>query len=362
MSERFVTLSDRDPKLGRLLDGIAEDPLMRPLLLQSNSEWTFEFVPLARIQKPSWLLVWIKALRPDSLVLSVAPILATLGWLASWMGRAGGTLPLDHVLLTVVGILALHASVNLFNDYHDHVRGWDRVREHGGARVISRGWLRARDVHRAAWAAFAVAIAAGAPVVLANMSAGVLLALFVLAAALEFAISRFGLKYRGFAEITAWFMFGPLLTGGFAWAMTGQLMWQSLALGTLFGSLALLCLHLKNFERILVDGRAGLKTWPVRAGFDASKTFTYFVFGLILLSMAFVVVLVDASAVRILPPVVLAFAIGPLASRVHKLESPLASRMHGLQRAALVMAWLNMIAFALGDLIRILFVEQSPYT
>lgn len=362
-ASRFLTLTNEDPRLNLLLQGVSTDPSVRPLLLQSgteqSSEWTFEFVPLGEITRPFWARVWIQALRPDSLVLSVAPILATLGWLVAWtrrqaaLGEAMTSFPWLHAILSVVGILALHAAVNLFNDYHDHVRGWDRVREHGGARVIGRGWLRARDVRRAAWVAFALALLAGLPVVLANFSSGLLLVLFALAAGLEFAISRFGLKYRGFAEITAWFMFGPLLTGGFAWAMTGRLMWQSLAIGSVFGSLALLCLHLKNFERILVDGRAGLKTWPVRAGFDASKTFTYFCLFLISFSMAFVLVLVDPAPERILPLVVLAFGVGPLALRVHKLESPLAGRMRGLQEVGLRLAWMNLVSFVLADLIRL---------
>lgn len=358
-SSRFLTLSGGDARLPAFLSGhLRDEPSVRPLLLplmnaagsRESEEWVFELVPIARIQKPSWLMVWIRALRPDTLVLSVAPILATLGWLVFSVGDT--TLTVSHAILTVVGILALHASMNLFNDYHDHMRGWDRVREHGGARVIGRGWLRARDVHRAAWGAFAIAVSASAPVVWANMSSGLLLALFALVAALEFAVSRFGLKYRGFAEITAWFMFGPLLTGGFAWAMTGRLMTGALVLGGLFGSLALLCLHLKNFERILTDGRAGLKTWPVRAGFDASKTFTYFCFGLISLSMALVLVLVDPAPERFLPMMVLAFGMGSLAPRVKALESPLAGRMQGLQKAALRLAWMNLVAFALGDLIR----------
>jgi 1,4-dihydroxy-2-naphthoate polyprenyltransferase len=357
MPERFLTLADGDPRLEGLLLGDSRDETTRPLLIQSSPEWTFEFVPLKDIVRPFWLVVWIRALRPDSLVLSVGPILGAFGWLLVFSRATQEPIQLSTAALTVVGILALHASVNLFNDYHDHMRGWDRVREHGGARVISRGWLRARDVHRAAWAAFGIAMFAGAPVVLANLSSGLLLALFALAAALEFAISRFGLKYRGFAEVTAWFMFGPLLTGGFAWAMTGKLIGKSLALGAVYGSLALLCLHLKNFERILVDGRAGLKTWPVRAGFDASKTFTYFCLALISASMALLVVLVDPNPIRLLPMIVLTLAIGPLASRVWNLKSPLASRMRGLHAAGLRMAWFNLFAFALADLARLLDFE-----
>ncbi len=352
MSDRYLTIADGDPRLNGFLLGETRDDGARPLLIQSSPDWTFEFVHLKDLRRPFWMLVWIRALRPDSLVLSVGPILGALGWLIARSQATGELIELKLACLTVIGILALHAAVNLFNDYHDHMRGWDLVREHGGARVISRGWLRAKDVHRAAWAAFLIAIAAGAPVVFSNFSSGLLLALFALVAVLEFAISRFGLKYRGFAEVTAWFMFGPLLTGGFMWAMTGQVSFHALALGAVYGSLALLCLHLKNFERILVDGRAGLRTWPVRAGFDASKTFTIFCLGLILAAQAFVFVIVDPAAERIVSILAVSLGMGPLASRVMKLKSPLAGRMHGLHRAGLLLAWLNLVALTIGDLIR----------
>ncbi len=351
-SSRFLTLADGDPRLDELLEGRSTDNSTRALLLPSNHEWTFEFVSRTAIKRPPILIVWMIALRPDTLVLSIAPIIATLGWLLAWAEAVNREISIWHAALTIAGILALHAAVNLFNDYHDHKRGWDRVEGRGGSRVIGRGWLRALDVRRAAWAAFSVAVLAAVPVMIANFSAGILLGLFVLTAALEFAISRFGLKYRGFAEIMAWFMFGPLLTGGFTWAMTGQLIVRSFALGGVFGSLALLCLHLKNFERILIDGRAGLRTWPVRAGFDASKTFTYFCLGLISASMAFVLVFVDPVPERVIPALVLAFGVGPLALRVRGIESPVAGRMRGLHAAGLRLAWMNLIAFALGDLLR----------
>lgn len=350
---RFLTVADGDPRLRSLLEGDSADPTLRPLLLPSSHEWTFELVPLAELDRPNRFIIWIKALRPDTLVLSVGPILATLGWLITWTQANGVVLSVSHAVLTIAGILALHASVNLFNDYHDHKRGWDRVPGRGGARVIGRGWLRARDVYIAAWAAFAVALVAGVSVVVANFSLGLLLAVFALVAALEFAVSRFGLKYRGFVEVTAWFMFGPLLTGGFCWAMTGRLIWQSLILGALSGSLALLCLHLKNFERILIDGRAGLKTWPVRAGFDASKTFAYFCLGLISMAMAFVFVFVEPMPDRILPMLVLAFGTGPLAMRIRKIESPVGGRMRGLHAAGLRLAWMNLLAFLLADILRL---------
>ncbi|MDX9731078.1 MAG: prenyltransferase [Bdellovibrionales bacterium] len=366
-SERYVTVADQDPRLASLLDGVVSDPELRPILMASlnpvnaRNEWTFEMVPLATLERPSLARVWLSALRPDSWVLSLGPMIASLGFTAAWMRVNEQVFQPLLAVLTVVGIMALHASINLFGDYQDHKRGWDRVRQRAGARVIARGWLRARDVHRAAWGMLGLAALAGAGILLDRMSSfeawnglyTVLILLPIVFAALAFAVARFGFKYRGFAEIAAWFMFGPLLTGGFFWAMTGAPSWKSLVFGSVFGSLALLSLHLKNFERILVDGQAGIKTWPVRAGFDASKTFTYFCLGLLSFSMATAVVLADPVAERLIPALVLAFGIGPLAARVRRLESPLAGKMRDLHRTGLRLAWMNLLAFSLGDILRL---------
>jgi len=179
-----------------------------------------------------------------------------------------------------------------------------------------------------------------------------LIAILAFLAGLEFAVSKIGLKYKGLAEIVAWFMFGPLLTGGFAWAVAGGGSLKSGLLGAFFGSLALLAYHLKNFERILVDGQAKLKTWPVQAGFDASKTFTVFCAGLILASFAVVMVFVDPVPEKVLTLIILVIGLGRLMNRVRKLRSPVAGELRGLYREALKLIWLVSATFLLGDLIR----------
>jgi 1,4-dihydroxy-2-naphthoate octaprenyltransferase len=354
MSERFLTVSNGDVRLRDLLDGRHTDSTLRPILVAtlnpenlSKTEWTFEFIKVGDLSPPSLMIIWLRALRPETLVLSLAPMFVT----AMWLVREN---VFDFLLMfqALIGVLALHASIGLFNDYHDHISGWDRLVARGGARVIGRGWLRALDVKRAAWAAFVIAILAGAPLVITRFSVGVVIALFALLAALEFAVSKFGLKYKGFAEIAAWFMFGPLLTGGFYWAVAGQLTVEAVVWGFLYGSIALLILHLKNFERIMIDGRAGFLTWPVRAGFDASKTFTYFCVALILGSATVIGFFVDVIPERQLMILTLALGSWPLIRRVRQLESPVSGMMRGLSREGYALAWWGLVGFIFGELVR----------
>jgi 1,4-dihydroxy-2-naphthoate octaprenyltransferase len=354
MPERFLTVSNGDSRLRDLLDGRYSDKGVRPVLVAtlnpenlSKTEWTFEFIKIGELRVPSLMIVWLRALRPETLVLSLAPMFATAMWLARQ-----GVFDFALMIQALVGVLALHASIGLFNDYHDHISGWDRLDARGGARVIGRGWLRALDVKRAAWAAFAIAILAGAPLVVSRFSIGVVIALLALLAALEFAVSKFGLKYKGFAEIAAWLMFGPLLTGGFYWAVAGGLTNDAVAWGFLYGSIALLILHLKNFERIMIDGRAGFRTWPVRAGFDASKTFAYFCVSLVLGSAVMIAFIVDAIPERLLMILTLGMGSWSLLKRVHQLESPVSGLMRGLSREGYVLAWWGFFGFVLGELVR----------
>lgn len=359
-TERFVTLTADDPRLRLHLMGrdATRGDRVRPVLVSSLNphlfrsvqlnEWTFEYVEMTALRRPSLLKVWLLALRPETWVLSLAPMVSVLGLLLGTSTALSAT----EVLSVISGIIALHAAINLFDDYHDHMRGWDRVEAHGGARVLAQGWLRAGEVRTVAWTLFVAACAIGLHV-LSTRSAGLvtLVAVGAFLAGLEFAVSRFGLKYRGYAEIAAWFMFGPMLTVGLNWALTGGWSVSALVLGALFGSVALLAIHLKNFENILTDGQARFLTWPVRAGFDASKTFTVLCAGLLMFSFALVLVFVTPWPERLIALAALVSGVGPLLGRVSRIKSPVAGEMRGLYRGALRLAWLVFAGFVAGDLI-----------
>lgn len=364
MNHRYITLEEGDTRLRSYLDGEvaagdsrANDSRLRPVLVASlnpglsefSREWTFELFPLAEIARPTWSLTWLKALRPDMWVLTLVPLLATLGLATLTQAEA---VDFSLAVFAALGVIALHASIQLFSDCEDYQRGWDRVAERGGARVIGRGWLRAKDVRRAAWTAFALALGFGLLVFSKHFSPRILASLIAAVTALALAASRLNLKHRGFAEVLAWFLFGPLLTAGYMWAITNSFSWRAVAFGSLFGSIALLVLHLKNFERILVDGQAKLPTWPVRAGFDASKSFTYFCGALAMASAAVLLVYADPATENLLIAINLALGLGPLLQRVQQLKSPVAGRMQGLHRSALRLAWLNGLAFFAVFLVR----------
>lgn len=343
MTERWKTLSRRDPEFIGHLEGTFSETHralpQRSLNVETQSELvTFEIVPIADIQMPPLARVLTTALRPASVALSIGPMLTT--WVYCW--AHGLEVNAALAVSCFVGVVALHVALNLFNDYNDHMSGQDRLRPHGGSRVIQKGWVRAVMVKRAAWGLMGFAVLCGLPSLF--LSPVAIVAGVVALVGLEFAFQFLGLKERGWAEVLAFAMTGPLLTSSFALAMTSQAPLAVAAMGCIFGAGSLLYFHSANFENILPDSQAGVRTWATRTGFDASKTFFHFV-SISSFAASFVYVLVFERDVRMLPVVaVQAMFLIPVNLKVRGIASPLSSELRGLRYAAIRLVWWTAIA------------------
>lgn len=348
---RFKTISRKDPEFVQLLDGSFSDqfralPIRSLNVDTSSEEITFELIPIRDIERPSSSQILLQLVRAPSLILSVGPMLAVFFFCLA----QGLSVQFEFVLSSFLGVLLFHIAVNLFNDYYDHMKGEDRLRGKGGSRVLQKGWLRAVTVKRAAWVLLALAGLCGLPAMIWHFSPVALLAGLVALFALEFAFQKLRLKYHGWAEIVAFALTGPLLTAGFTWAITGQVPLAAWVVGCVFGSMTLLYYHAKNFENIMPDSQAGIRTWATRAGFDASKGFSYFVVALILMSSLSFGFLF-ASDLKLLPTLIaqVLFLI-PLVLRIKSLASPLSSELSGLRLEALKLNWITVIALVGGYL------------
>ena len=91
--------------------------------------------------------IWLRAIRIKFLLASVIAVSNGLA-IAYW--KTGTIEPL-HAALTYVGVIFLHASVDLLNDYWDHKRGIDsattRTRFSGGTGVLPENLLKPKTVY-----------------------------------------------------------------------------------------------------------------------------------------------------------------------------------------------------------------------
>jgi 1,4-dihydroxy-2-naphthoate polyprenyltransferase len=95
------------------------------------------------------LSIWLRAIRIRFLLASVISVL--LGLAINWWQNR--TLNIEFALLTLAGVAALHASVDLLNDYWDYKRKIDtetkRTKFSGGTGVLPEGLLKPAQVYRA---------------------------------------------------------------------------------------------------------------------------------------------------------------------------------------------------------------------
>ena len=93
------------------------------------------------------LSVWLRAIRVKFLLASV--IAVSLGLSLAW--HSGHPIDILHALLTFAGVISLHASVDLLNDYWDFKRGIDtktkRTKMSGGTGVLPEELLTPKSVY-----------------------------------------------------------------------------------------------------------------------------------------------------------------------------------------------------------------------
>ena len=95
------------------------------------------------------LSYWLRVIRIRFLLASV--IAVSLGLSVTWWHSA--TIDIFQTALTMGGVIALHASVDLLNDYWDFKRGIDtrtkRTGMSGGTGVLPEGLLKPKSVYNA---------------------------------------------------------------------------------------------------------------------------------------------------------------------------------------------------------------------
>ena len=95
------------------------------------------------------LSTWLRAVRMRFLLASVISV--CLGLVINWWQNR--TMNAEFAVLTFAGVIALHASVDLLNDYWDYKRQIDtqtrRTKLSGGSGVLPEGLLKPKQVYRA---------------------------------------------------------------------------------------------------------------------------------------------------------------------------------------------------------------------
>jgi len=329
-SSHFVTFEKSHPQFqDYLLGSFSQDQVALPVTTlyvnSPNEKVTFQILSKQDLQRPTQARIAAQVLRLDILSLTLAPVLVF------WIHSKNQFINSGLAIWAILALLFLHGAVFCRNDYMDHIRGVDRCSENGGSRVIQRGWLKAITVQKIYRILFICTLLLAAPVFVAKPE------LLGVALTTSF-IGVWGYSYlragRGLwwlSSIVVFLCLGPFLTGAFSWLLTEAVTVPSLVFGCYFGALAVLYMLLRHVIGMVADDEAGIRTLPVRLGFDRIKILLFILVILTMVQLAWSVSWLKPSPVSLLALPLLGWMTF-FARRIFALSSPLSSGLFELPK------------------------------
>ncbi|MEW6386648.1 MAG: prenyltransferase [Thermodesulfobacteriota bacterium] len=217
------------------------------------------------------LKVYVRALRLPFLTGSLLPVFlaGALAYSQTGVGNLG------FLLITALGVAAVHLGGNLINDYYDSF-GSDPINENftpfsGGSRVIQNQELTAGHVRTLAYLCFAVGLACGLALILAGRPGVALVGLMGLLLAYLYSAAPVQLMSAGLGELAIFLAFGPLLTWGAYYVQTDALKTVGLAVGLPLAFLITAILWINQFPDLDADAAAAKRHLVVRLGLERSR-------------------------------------------------------------------------------------------
>ncbi len=219
------------------------------------------------------LSVWFRVIRVRFLLASV--IAVSVGLALNWWQNLSID-PLDAIL-TFAGVMALHASVDLLNDFWDFKRGIDtkthRTKMSGGTGVLPEGLLKPSSVYRAGIAFLIIGSISGSYFVITD---GIIIGIILGFAILSIYFYSTKIVDSGLGEFFV-AVKGSMIVIGAYFIQSGQITIESVLAGIVVGVLSSLVLFIASFPDHDADKSKGRKTLVIAVGKEkAVKLFWIF--------------------------------------------------------------------------------------
>ena len=219
------------------------------------------------------LSVWLRVIRVRFLLASI--IAVSVGLSLNWWQNS--TLDSLDAILTFAGVMALHASVDLLNDFWDFKRGIDtktkRTKMSGGTGVLPEGLLKPSSVYRAGVAFLIIGTVIGGYFVITD---GITIAIILGFAILSIYFYSTKIVDSGLGEFFV-AVKGAMIVIGTLFIQSGEITIESILAGIVVGALSSLVLFIASFPDHDADKSKGRKTLVIVAGKEkAVKLFWIF--------------------------------------------------------------------------------------
>ncbi len=343
MKRELVTVNKKDESkryndflTGQFSDSMVAIPIQRGVPDESSDLVTFELIERSTLEVQNKLKTWFFALRPLTLVLTLAPSLCALAYI--------GLGSLNYLLiLAVIVVVLLQLSINLLNDYNDHMSGVDRYHLTRGSRAIQKGYLRAIDVKYVALALLSTAVLLGIILLLNFRFQQWFFALAGFFGLFIFKASKIQRPVVGLEEVTAFLITGPVLFHGLLSLAYISHSPESIALSFFLGMNSSIYFHVSKWQGIFEERRSGSSSLADSLGFDLSKNVAV---GTILLSTAPIAIVTWLAKFQVLD--LIAFSVVlvtniKMAVACKRVTSVFSSSSKNIREVFLIHIWITLI-------------------
>ena len=231
---------------------------------------------------------WLRAIRIRFLLASI--IAVSTGLAISWW--TGNSIAIFDAILTFLGVLALHASVDLLNDYWDFKRGIDsktvKTKMSGGSGVLPEGLLDPKQVYRAGIIFLIIGALIGTYFVVTD---GIIIGIILAFAILSIYFYSTKIVNWGLAEVFVAIK-GTLIVIGTCYIQTSQINESMILGGIVVGVLSSFVLFITSFPDYDIDKAKGRKTLVISLGLKKSCT-VFWLFPIIVYTLTIVSVILD---------------------------------------------------------------------
>ena len=219
------------------------------------------------------ITVWFRVIRVRFLLASVIAVSAALS-LNWWLNSS---IDIFDAVLTFAGVMALHASVDLLNDFWDFKRGIDtitkRTKMSGGTGVLPEGLLEPSTVYRAGILFLIIGSLIGTYFVFTD---GITIAVILGFAILSIYFYSTKIVDSGLGEFFV-AVKGSMIVIGTFFIQSGQITMESILAGIVVGVLSSMVLFIVSFPDHDADKSKGRKSLVISVGKQkAAKLFWIF--------------------------------------------------------------------------------------
>jgi 1,4-dihydroxy-2-naphthoate octaprenyltransferase len=226
------------------------------------------------------LSAWFRVIRIRFLLSSVIAVSVGLG--ISWWHI--GQIDILYAIMTMGGVVSLHASVDLLNDYWDFKRGIDtqtqRTKMSGGTGVLPEGLLQPNQVYRAGIAFLIIGSLLGIYFVIID---GIVIGMILTFAVVSIYFYSTKIVDSGLAEIFVAIK-GTMIVLGTYFIQTLEINLTTIMGGIFIGALSSLVLFITSFPDFEADKAKGRKTLVISVG-KQKATMVFWIFPIVVYSI-----------------------------------------------------------------------------